>query len=133
MTKLTETDDPAPNADVYCIRCLLIYEKSGSTQVRSILIKLKIWNAVREGEGIFDKSNQPIPNLVSCDITSYYVSEVVSLYITFQEKKNERHLIWRLCIYWSQNKMQKVLWASWKQHSSKAIKNKDVIVGSDSP
>lgn len=41
------------------------------------------------GKGVFDKSNQPIPNLISCDITSYYVSEVVSLHITFQEKKKK--------------------------------------------
>lgn len=69
------------------VRCLLQHENRGPTQVHSIVLKLKIQNAVREGGRIFAKTNQPIPNLTSCDITLYGVSEVFSLYIMFQEKK----------------------------------------------
>lgn len=96
--------------------------KSACTWVHNILIKLKIWNAVKEGEGIFAKSNQLISNLISCDITfymlqlkllhithymytlyyilqyniTYYVSELISLHIMYQEKKCIANK--RLCI-----------------------------------
>lgn len=55
--------------------------------MHSILLKLKVQNAERDRGRIFAKTNQPIPNLTSCDITLYGASEVFNLYIVFQEEK----------------------------------------------